>query len=151
MVALAFSVSSNVYISVLFVQTDEAVLAKAVCFHYFQFHIGNSDTQQSTQRSKKKKRRKSDWNHKKAECKIRTWNNVNCKIMSLCQSNKKRQKWDENSCIVKWTTQKYDFSLAKKKKIIHLHRTLSNSSPTAIFNKKLILANCMIFKEEKRN
>lgn len=54
MVALAFSVSSNVYISVLFVQTDEAVLAKAVCFHYFQSHIGNSDTQQSTQRSKKK-------------------------------------------------------------------------------------------------
>lgn len=58
LVALAFSVSSNVYISVLFVQTDEAVLAKAVCFHYFQFHIGNSDTQQSAQRSKKKKKKK---------------------------------------------------------------------------------------------
>lgn len=39
LVALAFSVSPCVYISVLFVRTDEAVLATAVCFHYFQLRL----------------------------------------------------------------------------------------------------------------
>ena len=39
LVALAFSASPCVYISVLFVRTDEAVLAKAVCFHYFQLRL----------------------------------------------------------------------------------------------------------------